>query len=158
VEHHRSWISLVGFCLATTLAAAITFAIIVAGGSVALASHQGADANSGSEAPRGAAPLTPAPQVGTKFSGMITDSHCGARHMSSSRQNSAECARACFRKGAGYVLIDGDRRYTLVGAEDALAKLAGERVNVFGNLRGDTIIVDSVEAPFSASTQPDDRR
>jgi hypothetical protein len=93
------------------------------------------------------APATPAAQpAGTSFSGMITDSHCGARHMRNTHQNSAECARACFRHGASYVLVDGDRRYTLVGGEADLSKLAGERANVVGTLQGNAILVNSASA------------
>jgi len=158
VNHNRSWISLVGYCLATTLGAALVFAVIMAGGSVALVSHQSANDNAGSQDTQHPTPLSPAPHAATKFSGMITDSHCGARHMRNSHQNSAECVRACVRRGASYVLIDGDRRYTLVGGEGALGKLAGERANVIGTRQGDTIIVDSAEALFSAATQPDDQR
>jgi hypothetical protein len=118
--------------------------MIVAGASVALAGHQSATEQNAAAA----APLSPAPSSGSSFTGMITDSHCGARHMRNSRQNSAECARACFRKGATYVLVDGDRRYTLIGGDDALSHLAGERASVMGTRQGDTILVDSANPIF----------
>ena len=63
--------------------------------------------------------------------------------MRSSHQNAAECARACFRRGASYVLVDGDRRYTLVGGEATLSKLAGARVNIIGTRQGGAIMVNS---------------
>ena len=148
VEHRRSWISLLGFCLATAFAAAVIFAVIVAGASVALASHQSATGDAGTDDSRPAAPLTEARPAATTFAGMITDSHCGARHMRNSRQNAAECVRACFRRGASYVLVDGDKRYTLVGGEGTLDKLAGERANVTGTRQGNTILVDSAAALF----------
>jgi hypothetical protein len=44
------------------------------------------------------------------------------------------------------VLVDGDRRYTLVGGEAALSKLAGERANVIGTRQGDAILVNSASA------------
>jgi len=147
VKHHRSWISLVGYCLGAALVAGLAFAIVLAGASVALASHR-SESDSAADDAREAAPITPSPQVGTTFTGMVTDSHCGARHMRNSHQNAAECARACFRKGASYVLVNGDQRYTLVGGEDTLSKLAGERANVIGTRQGDTILVDSAAAPF----------
>lgn len=148
MEHRRSWISLLGYCLAVVAAAAIVFAIIIAGASVALASHQSATGDASADDSRPAAPLSEAHPAATTFSGMITDSHCGARHMRNSRQNAAECARACFRRGASYVLVDGDRRYTLVGGEGTLSKLAGERANVTGTRQGDTILVDAAVSPF----------
>src|SRR5437879_13611381 len=79
---------------------------------------------------------------------MITDSHCGARHLSNSHLGPAECARACVRKGASYVLVDGERRYTLTGGEDILGRLAGERVNVSGTRQGQTILVSSAAPVF----------
>ena len=87
-------------------------------------------------------------QVGTVFTGMVTDSHCGARHMRNSHQTASECARACFRRGASYVLVNGEHRYTLIGGEGSLSKLAGERANVIGTRQGDAILVDSAAAIF----------
>jgi hypothetical protein len=139
VRRNRTWFSLLSYCVLMALAAALVFAIIIAGGSVALASHQNAASDEGKDV----SPATPAPQAGTTFTGMITDSHCGARHMRRSNMTSAECARACFRKGASYVLIDGNRRYTLIGGEGSLDKLIGERAKVTGTLQDDAIVVDS---------------
>jgi hypothetical protein len=144
VRQHGTWFSLLSYCLLLATGAGLVFAIIIAGGSVALASHQGA-----AEAPQAAeenvAPASPAPHMGAAFTGVITDSHCGARHMRQSNMTSAECARACYRHGATYVLIDSDRRYTLIGGEDALNKLLGERATVKGTRRdGHAILVDSV--------------
>jgi hypothetical protein len=139
VRRNRTWFSLVSYCVLMALAAALVFAIIVAGGSVALASHQNAAVEDGKEV----TPATPAPQAATAFTGMITDSHCGARHKRKSNMSSGDCARACFRKGASYVLVDGNRRYTLVGGEGALDKLVGERAKVTGTLQDDAIVVDS---------------
>lgn len=146
MKKQGSWISLVGFCVGAVVVASLAFASIVAGASVALASHQ---AETAAGETRDVEPATPTPQAGTTFTGMITDSHCGARHMRSSHQNAAECARACFRQGASYVLVDGEHRYTLVGGEAALNKLAGERANVIGTRQGDAILVSTVaEAVF----------
>jgi len=139
VKRHRTWFSLVSFCVVTALGAALAFALIIAGGSVALASHQGAAAEETHEL----SPDASAAHVATSFTGMITDSHCGARHMRKSNQNSADCARACYRKGASYVLVDGNRRYTLIGGDGALNKLVGERAKVTGSLHDDAILVDS---------------
>jgi hypothetical protein len=141
VKHHRPAISLIGFCVMTTLGTAFTLAFIVAGGAVALASHQ--DALQQPKNPSiTQAPLVPTPVAAT-FNGMITDSSCGARHRKKSGQNSADCARACVRQGATYVLVDGDRRYRLTGGDDVLDRLAGQRANVVGTRQGDTIAVDS---------------
>lgn len=145
MKRQRPWISLLGFCVGSVLAAALAIAVVVAGASVALASHQRAavaeSAASGSVSPVPAKP-------DSLFTGMVTDSHCGARHMRNSRLNASECARACFRRGANYILVDGDKRYTLIGGEQYLTKLAGERANIAGTLQGNTILVDSAAASF----------
>ena len=139
MRRNRTWFSLVSYCVVMAFAAALVFAIIIAGGSVALASHQDAAAEGGKEV----APATPTQQAGVAITGMITDSHCGARHMRRSNMTSAECARACFRKGSSYVLVNGNRRYTLIGGEGAVDKLLGERARVIGTLQDDAIVVDS---------------
>jgi hypothetical protein len=140
VKRNRSWISLIGYCGLMVFGAAFAFAVIVAGGSVALASHQNSE-NAQNTSPMPAAP------TGTAFSGMITDSRCGARHIRNSRLSSAECARECVRKGSRYVLVDGAHRYTLTGNEETLGRLAGTRANVTGTRQGDTIVV-SAAAPL----------
>jgi len=139
MKRDTSLASLIGFCLFAVLGSALAFAIIVAGGSVALASHQVSDEMQNP-------PLTPNPPAGTIFRGVVTDSRCGAPHMRNSGMNPAECTRYCVRKGASYVLVDGERRYTLVGNRDALEKLVGTRANVTGTRQGDNIVVTTAAA------------
>jgi len=144
LKRQRPLLSLLVFCTLTVAGSALGFAVVIAGASVALANHQSAQA----EEPQTLQPAT-RPQTGGKtFSGMITDSHCGARHMRNTRQNSTDCARACVRKGATFVLVDGGHRYTLIGGDTVLAELAGQRANVTGTRQGDTIIVDAAAPIF----------
>jgi hypothetical protein len=164
VRHNRSWISLVSYCLVTVSGAALVFAIIVAGGSVALASHQSEAAEEiqqDAAAPQNPADLKTAgapqhsdqqdqspaepqrPDV-TSFSGLITDSYCGARHQRHSNLTPEDCARLCIRNGASYVLVNGHHRYHLSGNKESLNKLLGTRATVTGTLDGDTIEVSSV--------------
>lgn len=161
---HRSIISLVSYCLMTAVGAALVFAIIVAGGSVALASHQSASTEELQEdtaVPQNSAqvqnnatipqhsdqqdqpPADPQHSDLTSFSGLITDSYCGARHQRHSNLTPEDCARACIRNGAIYVLVNGHHRYNLSGNEEALNKLLGTRATVTGTLQGETISVSS---------------
>ena len=142
LRYTRSWVSLVGFCLLAVMGSALALAVIIAGGSVALASHQVSDEI------QNATPTAPNTPAGTTFSGLVTDSRCGARHLRNSHLSPSECARACVRKGASYVLVNGERRYTLTGDEDMLGKLAGTRVNVTGTRQNDTILVSSAASLF----------
>ena len=138
------WGSLFVYCVFAAFATALVFAIIVAGGAVALASHQDATGDQ----PQTALTVAPAREGGTRFTGMITDSHCRARHMRNSHLSTAECAKECVRTGATYILVDGDRHYILIGGEQSLFKLAGERANIIGTLQGDAILVNSAGALF----------
>ena len=162
---HRSIIWLVSYCLMTAVGAALVFAVIVAGGSVALASHHSASAEElqeGAAVPQnfaevqtGAAftrqssdqqdqtPGEPEHPDLASFSGLVTDSYCGARHQRSSKLTPEDCARACIRNGATYVLVNGHRRYKLSGNEESLNKLLGTRATVTGTLQGETILVSS---------------
>jgi hypothetical protein len=78
------------------------------------------------------------------FSGLITDSRCGARHRMNSDKTPAECARSCVRNHEHYVLVNGETAYALDGDADQLEKLAGERVSVVGMLAGGTIKVKTL--------------
>lgn len=140
----RSWLSLLANCTLLASGVAFAFAVVLAGASVALAGHESPQ----SEEAQAVAPLTQASHSGSSFSGMITDSRCGARHTRNSHLNSTECARECVRRGATYILVDGDRRYTLVGNNAAISQLAGERVKVTGTRRGDAIVVDAADSMF----------
>lgn len=140
----RSWLSLLANCILLASGAAFAFAVVLAGASVALAGHEGPQ----SEESQAVAPLPQTSHSGSSFSGMITDSRCGARHMRNSHLNSTECARECVRRGASYILVDGDRRYTLIGNDFAISQLAGERAKITGTRQGDAIVVDAANSMF----------
>lgn len=148
MKTNRSWLSLLFYCFTTAVAAALVFAVIVAGGSVALASHQVSEESPPSQDNQNEGPAGPPRQAQATFSGMITDSYCGARHMRHSNLTPAECASLCIRSSAGYILVDGDRRYKLTGANEALKKLLGTRARVSGTREGNTITV-SAAGPLS---------
>jgi hypothetical protein len=78
------------------------------------------------------------------YTGIISDSMCGARHVKHPNLDSANCTRECVRTGAKYKLIDGDKSYFLQGDFASLAQFAGERAKVTGTLTGDTIKVSAV--------------
>ena len=144
LKRRRPLLSLLVFCTLTVAGSALAFAVVIAGASVALANHQSAQV----EETQTLNPATPAPTSGKTFSGMITDSRCGARHMRNTSQTSTGCALACVRKGATFVLVDGGHRYTLIGGDATLAQLAGQRANVTGTRQGDTIMVNGAAPVF----------
>jgi hypothetical protein len=79
------------------------------------------------------------------FTGEVSDSMCGAKHM---MDNKADCTRACVSKGSNYALVVGDKVYTLQTSDkaalDQLNSLAGENAKVTGTATGDTIEVSKV--------------
>ena len=79
------------------------------------------------------------------FTGEISDSMCGAKHMMASK---ATCTRVCVGKGSNYALVVGDNIYTLhtdaKAVLDELDKLAGEKASVTGVANGETIEVRKV--------------
>ena len=81
------------------------------------------------------------------FTGEVSDSMCGAKHMMS---GSAACTPACISKGSNYALVVGDKLYTLHTADkdalDQLDKLAGTKAKVTGSADGDIIAVSKVES------------
>jgi nitrogen fixation protein FixH len=89
--------------------------------------------------------LTMAAAKAHVFTGEVSDSMCGAKHM---MENKAECTRACVSKGSNYALVVGDKVYTLntsdKSALDELNTLAGQQAKVTGTANGDTIAVSKV--------------
>lgn len=80
------------------------------------------------------------------FTGIVSDSMCGAKHEMPG--SAAECTRACVKHGANYALVVGDKVYTIATSDKALLemldKMAGAKAKVTGEVDGDTINVKSV--------------
>ena len=134
VRQNRSWFALITFCAASALVAALGLAILIASATVAFALAQSFNIHRNGEATSTAT-----------FDGMITDARCGARHAKDSNKSPAECSRMCVRRGEQYLLVDGEKRYTLHGNPQVIERLAGQRVKVFGKLEGQTIQVSSAK-------------
>lgn len=81
------------------------------------------------------------------YDGVVTDTHCGARHSADAAQSAAGCTRSCVHAGEHFALVDGDKVYVLEGETESLKRAAGERVTVIGTLNDKTISVDSVRMP-----------
>ena len=117
-KHEGSWFRLFAFCFTTTVLAAA------------------ACAGSGQT-------VDNVVQAGD-YTGMISDSMCGARHVKHPNLDSANCTRECVRSGAKYKLIDGEKSYFLQGDFAELAQFAGQRAKVSGSLSGETIRISSI--------------
>lgn len=82
---------------------------------------------------------------GKTFTGEISDSMCGLKHMMPG--SAKECADKCVQGGAKYVLADQTAKtvYQLSDQEKA-KQFSGQEVKVAGTLKGDSITVTSIEA------------
>jgi hypothetical protein len=83
----------------------------------------------------------------TEFSGVITDTMCGAKpHASMMKDKTdAECVRICARGAFGYALLSGESVMKLSGPKNA-EKYAGQKVRVTGtyNAKSKTLRVESI--------------
>jgi hypothetical protein len=69
------------------------------------------------------------------FTGVISDSMCKQKHMMAGKTD-AQCAEECVKAGANYVLVAGDKVYTLSAKKELVAPFAGKKVHIQGNLQG----------------------
>ena len=81
----------------------------------------------------------------TAFMGVVSDSHCGAKH-STAGDDAAACVAKCAAGGATYVLATSDGKVYQLDNQDKFKEYAGKSVKVKGAANGDSIAVESVEA------------
>jgi len=89
----------------------------------------------------------PRPPTGIQtqtYEGVITDTHCGAKHSAAIGKMAADCAIACVRGGEQFALVDGDTTYVLEGDPVTLKRGVGRRVRITGTPNGRKILVRSV--------------
>jgi hypothetical protein len=81
------------------------------------------------------------------YQGVVTDTHCGAKHSAAIGDTAAECTIRCLRAGEQFLLVDGESSYLLEGDTPALKRAAGQRVKIVGTVSGGRISVTSVVEP-----------
>jgi len=79
----------------------------------------------------------------TTLTGVVSDSHSGAKHAAASDQV-ATCVGKCVAGGASYVLVADGKVYQL-DAQDKFKDLAGKSAKVTGTVEGEKMTVESVE-------------
>jgi hypothetical protein len=80
------------------------------------------------------------------FTGVITDTLCGASHAMMKAQSDASCVKLCVRGSGQYALFDGQNVLKLTDQKKP-AMFAAQRVKVVGtyDLKSKTIKVSSIE-------------
>jgi len=79
----------------------------------------------------------------TTVNGYVSDSMCGAK---GAKEGHTDCMNKCIAKGATYVVVtDGDQKVLNVSNPEALKGHEGHHVAVTGEVKGDSIHVNSVK-------------
>ena len=79
----------------------------------------------------------------TTVNGYVSDSKCGAKGANAS---AAECTKKCVKAGASLVVVtDGDQKVIAVDNPDKLTGHEGHHVAVTGQIKGDSLHVESVK-------------
>ncbi len=86
------------------------------------------------------------------WSGNISDSACGKKHEEAAEGNGVmpdrECTQACVRGGSKYVLVVDGTVFQIANQDHKdLATLAGHKVKLTGELKGNAITVTKIEMP-----------
>ncbi len=95
-----------------------------------------------------ASPLAAADQTWT---GQISDAMCGKDHAAmqkgGKKMSDKECTLACAKADDSYVLVSGGKVYKLANAKATnVQQFAGDKVQVAGSAKGDTITISKIEA------------
>jgi hypothetical protein len=75
-----------------------------------------------------------------KWTGYISDSHCGA---SGNKDGHADCAKKCIGEGYKPVFVVGDKVYAISNPEKA-SDYVGDKVTIRGSITGDTIEIKKI--------------
>jgi len=75
---------------------------------------------------------------------------CIKKHMIPGKTD-AECIRECIKGGASYVLVVGDKVYSLNGKATAIEPFAGKHVKVEGDVKQNTITVNAIHEAINGS-------
>ena len=99
-----------------------------------------------------AVPAFAAPQTWT---GTISDSTCGAKHMEGEhgmKVSDKACTEMCVKKGANYVFVSDGKVLAIVNQDfKGLAQRAGAAVKLTGERKGDTVTISKLESAAKGS-------
>lgn len=85
------------------------------------------------------------------LTGVISDSMCGASHDAmtehGSKMTDKQCTAGCVQHGAKYVFVENGKVLQIANQNlKELPTVAGDKVQVTGDVKGDTITITKVEA------------
>lgn len=86
--------------------------------------------------------LVAAAAMAETWTGTISDANCGAKHADAS-EKSMGCVKSCIKRGAAPVFVAGDKVLKIANP-DAVKDVQGQKVELSGDLNGDTVTVAKV--------------
>jgi hypothetical protein len=94
--------------------------------------------------------MTPLRAAEQTWVGEISDSACGMKHESGAENvptpPAKECVAACVKGGSTYVIVVGDKVLEIANQNvKGLAELAGSKVKITGEAKGDVVTVSKIE-------------
>ena len=75
-----------------------------------------------------------------KWTGYISDSHCGA---AGNNAGHAACAKKCIGEGYAPVFVVGDKVYAISDPKK-VDEFIGDKVTIEGSISGDTILIQKI--------------
>jgi hypothetical protein len=99
----------------------------------------------------GALAVAPAAAQDQTWTGVISDSNCNGKHAADEhggkKMTDADCSVACVKKGAKYVFVSEGKVFKLANqSSKQIAAHAGQRVELTGSMKGDTITAKTMKA------------
>jgi hypothetical protein len=80
--------------------------------------------------------------MAAEFSGFVEDTSCSTKP---GMKNNAECAKSCIKNGSPAVLVTSDGKIYKISNQDKITSFAGQNVTVTGDLKGETLTIDTVK-------------
>lgn len=80
--------------------------------------------------------------MAAEFKGFVEDQKCSTN---SAMKGNASCAKSCIKGGSPAVLVTDDGKIYKIANQDKIVSHAGESVTVTGDLKDDTLTIDSVK-------------
>lgn len=97
----------------------------------------------------------PAFAASQTWTGTISDSMCGAKHMDAEhgmKVSDKACTDMCVKKGAKYVFVSDGKVLAIANQHfKGLARQAGAAVKLTGELEGDTVTISKLEKAAKGS-------
>ena len=82
--------------------------------------------------------------------GIVSDSMCVKKHMMPGKSD-AECIKECVKAGSTYVLVVGDKAYSLKAKPAVVAPFAGKHVQIQGAVKQNAVDVNTIKEVKPAS-------